>query len=251
VGDALIALGRGLLGAFHPRMLLLTLMALSAALMLWFLLVWQLVDPLLAWVHNWLMVDGQVPQAVTFVSDLLGPWVKTIIVPVIVFFIIWPLVASTAVIVASVTVMPFVISHVTRHYYPQLGRSGESGFFASAWQAIKASAIFVLGWILTLPLWLVPGVALVLPFIWTAYLLVAVMSFDCLIEHASREEFKHLYRTHSGGAWLLGLACAVLSVLPPLFILVPVISALAFTHYYLGLLVRLRESNKTWQHESV
>lgn len=265
MADAFYALGRGILGAFHPRMLLLTVMALSAAIAVWFFAVWQAIDPLLNWVHGWVMTDGQVPSSVNFASDLLGPWIKSMIVPLIVFFLLWPLVASTAVIVASVTVMPFVISHVARGSYPQLQRRGGSAFFASLWQAVKASAIFVFGWILTLPLWLVPGVALILPFVWTAYLLVAVMSFDCLTEHAARDEYKRLYAQHSGGAWVLGLACAILSVIPPFFILVPVISALAFTHYYLALLERQRESDRIigpgggnghgdaniWEHASV
>ncbi|MCE2679588.1 MAG: EI24 domain-containing protein [Burkholderiales bacterium] len=251
MNSGLAALGRGFAGAFHPRMLLLTLMALSAAVALWFFAIWELVDPLLQWVHQFAFSDGQMPEVVNTLSGFGGAWIKSILVPVIVFFVLWPLVASTAVILASVIVMPFVISHVSKNRFPNLAKAGTGGFFGSLWQALKASLVFVVGWLVTLPLWLVPGVAFFLPFFWTAYLLVAVMSFDCLIEHASADEFKRIYKDSSGGAWWIGLACAALSVVPPLFLLVPVISALAFTHYYLEKLQALRENDRTWQQESV
>lgn len=246
MGSALFSLGRGLMGAFHPRMLLLTFMALAAAVSVWFFVVWQLIDPLLQWVHTQLMLDGQVSEPLEWVSSLVGFSIKGMLVPLVVFVILWPLVASTAVIVASVIVMPFAIAHIARSDFPQLARRGQSAILASIWQAVKASVVFLLGWILTLPLWLIPGAMFILPIFWTSYLLVAVMSFDCLTEHASRAEFRQLYDRHARSAWTIGLGCTLLSLIPLFFFLVPVISALAFTHYYFGHLTRLREQEGVW-----
>jgi hypothetical protein len=85
-------------------------------------------------------------------------------------------------------------------------------------------------------------VAFFMPFIWTAYFLVAVMSYDCLLAHATPEEYKTLYQSNTQGAWFIGLMCAVLSVIPPLFLLMPVLSALAFSYFYLNKLEVLRRA---------
>ncbi len=238
--DALGALGRAILSAFHPRMLLLTLLPLVGAIAIWTALTWFAVDPLLHWAHQWIMADGQVPEVVNSASDILGTWVKPLIVPFVVFVILWPLVASTAVALASIVVMPFVVAHVQSRGFEGLERRGNASMLHTVWIALKATVVFVIGWVITLPLWLIPGVGFFLPFVWTAYLLVAVMSFDSLAAHASREEFKRLYRENSRGAWLIGLACAILSVIPPFFLVVPVFSALAFTYFYFAKLREIR-----------
>ena len=241
MGQAFLAMGRAILSAFHPRMLLLTLLPLAGAIAIWTVLTWFAVDPLLKWAHDWVMGSGQTPEVVQTATGLLGPWVKAIVVPAVVFLILWPVIASTAVALASMVVMPFVISHVQSRGFETLERRGNAGFWNTAWIALKATLIFIVGWLLTLPLWLIPGVGFVLPFIWTAYLLTAVMSFDCLAAHATKDESQRLYRKYSSGAWTIGIACAILSVIPPFFLLVPVFSALAYTYFYFD---RLQEERQ-------
>ena len=42
-------------------------------------------------------------------------------------------------------------------------RPGQDSFVAATVNSVLASVLFVLGWLLTLPLWLVPGLSIVLP----------------------------------------------------------------------------------------
>jgi uncharacterized protein involved in cysteine biosynthesis len=66
--------------------------------------------------------------------------------------------------------------------------------------------------------------------------------YDALAEHASAEEYQRIVRDSRGELFLLGLALAMLLYVPFLNLAVPVLSALAFTHFGLARLARLRET---------
>jgi uncharacterized membrane protein len=85
----------------------------------------------------------------------------------------------------------------------------------------------------------------VLPLLLTAYLLIAVMRFDALSEHATKAEFKQIKKRDSTPAWLIGISCAFLSFVPPILLIMPVLSALAFTRYYMQSLDELRKANSS------
>ena len=62
------------------------------------------------------------------------------------------------------------------------------------------------------------------------------MRFDSLVEHAAPEERRDLIRRHRGQYMALGLMVTVLNYVPPLVLVTPVLSALAFAHFSLALL---------------
>ena len=100
---------------------------------------------------------------------------------------------------------------------------------------------FAAGWLLTLPLWLVPPMALILPVFWWAFAFSRMMRVDAIVEHASPAERRLLIQRHNGGFWVIGLICSLLNLLPPAWIILPVFSALVNAHYGLEALKRLRE----------
>ena len=69
----------------------------------------------------------------------------------------------------------------------------------------------------------------------------AAMRVDAIVEHATPEERKRLIARHGGGFWTLGLICALLNLLPPAWIVLPVFSALVCAHYGLDALQRARQ----------
>ena len=70
---------------------------------------------------------------------------------------------------------------------------------------------------------------------------MAVMRFDSLAGHATKLEIKEIRRRDSTSAWLIGLVCAFLSFIPPILLIMPVMSALAFTRHYMGALAHVRQ----------
>ncbi|MDX1668561.1 MAG: EI24 domain-containing protein [Limnobacter sp.] len=242
MNNPLEILVRSAVDSFRPKMLALTLFSVAAAVIFWILVIWLSIDPLVNLAISALSFVGfdmDVPPADEFF--LLGA-LKSILVPLAVFGFLWPIVASSAVLLAGLYVTPPVVKYLAGRDYPDLEQLGEAGTIAGLWVTLKATLVFLLGWVVTLPLWLIPGMALVLPILLTAYLLISVMRFDSLAEHATKKELKLIKKRDSTSAWVVGVVCAVLSFIPPILLIMPVMSALAFTHHYLNHLRTLRAS---------
>ena len=99
---------------------------------------------------------------------------------------------------------------------------------------------FIAIWVVTLPLWLV-GVGIVIPFIAAAYLNQRMFRYDALAEHASPEELQTLFSKYQSSWWGLGLITGLLQIVPLLNLFAPVLTALAFIHFGLERLSRLRQ----------
>ncbi|HEX4842333.1 MAG TPA: EI24 domain-containing protein, partial [Limnobacter sp.] len=215
--------------------------SVALAAVFWLVVIWLSVDPLVnaaMWLLSWLGLDFSM-EAATSDAAMLG-WLKVILVPLAVFGLLWPLVATSAVLLAGLYVTPPVVNYLTEREFQGLAKRGDANIMHSLWVTLKAVSVFLLAWIFTLPLWLIPGIAFVLPVLLTAYLLMAVMRFDALSGHATRVEIKAIQKRDSTSAWLIGLVCAFLSFIPPILLIMPVMSALAFSRHYLGSLEQLR-----------
>ena len=86
---------------------------------------------------------------------------------------------------------------------------------------------------------------LIVPWLWWGWLTARLMRFDSLVEHADTQERRELIQRHRRSFLLLGLLVSALNYIPPLFLVTPVLSALAFAHYSLALLRVERRSVAT------
>lgn len=147
----------------------------------------------------------------------------------------------TAMLLAAIFVMPLLLDHVALADYPELARLGKDSVAAGAWNSIAAVVLYLIGWLLTLPLWLIPGLGLLLPILWMAWLTRRTFAFDALTVHATEQEWRELRRQHGLPLLLLGVVLALLAHIPILGLLTPTLAALAFTHFCLEALRRLRQ----------
>lgn len=203
-------------------------------------LVWVFWAPLTDWLRHgfetWPMVE-QVDAwllAVGLVS--LQLW----LVPIVATFILLPLSGIVGVAVAAVFIMPLVLRHLGSGRYADVARQGRLAFATSAWNATWVLAVFCVGWVVTMPLWLFPPLALVLPTLWWTFAFTGMLRLDALVDHATPDERRRLLRRHNLAFWTLGLICALLSLLPPAWLFLPVFSALLFGHYGLEALRQMR-----------
>jgi hypothetical protein len=138
---------------------------------------------------------------------------------------------------------------------------GASFWRSALWSVAVGLAAFA-ACLLTLPLWLLPPVALVLPALIWGWLTAKVMSFDALAEHASAQERHTILREHAAPLLVMGILCGYLGAAPSLIwsmgmmvivwapILLPLsvwlytlvfaFSSLWFVHYCLAALEALR-----------
>ena len=152
-----------------------------------------------------------------------------------------PVVLITALVVTGIIAMPVIVPLVGERHYPRLERRKGGTVAGSVWHALATVGIFAVLWLATLPLWLTGVGALVLPPLLSAYINQRLFRYDALAEHASAVEYQAVVRGARGRLFLLGLVLAFLYAIPVFNLVVPVLSALAFTHFCLGELARLRQ----------
>ncbi|WP_235046316.1 EI24 domain-containing protein [Bdellovibrio bacteriovorus] len=175
-------------------------------------------------------------QQTTGLTDL-GLWLAMIFL-VMVFI---PLAYVISVLIVSVFVMPIVLKWVGDQDFRTLEKRRGGTIAGSVWNTVKATILFVVAFMMTLPLWLIPGCQLVVPLVLTAWLNKKVFLYDVLQDYASKEERKSIESEESGSLYLMGLLLGLLSYIPLAFFFVPIISALSYTYYGLNALEERRK----------
>jgi hypothetical protein len=145
-----------------------------------------------------------------------------------------------AVLLAAIVIMPLMLKHLAETRYRDLAEMGKDSFVAAAVNSIGASLLFLLAWVLTIPLWLIPGMSLVIPLLLMAWLNRRTFAYDALAAHATEAEWRELFARHKAPLLMLGLVMAVLAHVPVFGLLVPALAALSFVHYGLEALRRSR-----------
>lgn len=146
---------------------------------------------------------------------------------------------TTLVLVGAIS-LPLMMARVAARDYPDVQRHGENAIWGGIANTLAAGAIFIVGWLLTAPLLLIPGVVLVQPLAWTAWLNQRAFRFDALAEHATASERARLAERERGSFALAGVVTALAAAIPFVNLVAPGLAALVFVHLGLGALRRLR-----------
>ena len=246
----------------HYRMLLLTLLPFALSVVIWGAILWLVLNPLIDWVQtNFLSIDG-----FRIVGGVLG-WlglgaIKAIIVPLIAMWVLLPLMILTALVFIGTLAMPAIARHVGSRNYPTLQRRGGGSIIGSLWIGLSSFFIFIVLWLVTLPLSAIPMLGfLIQPLLW-GWLTYRVLAYDALASYADSTELRAILRTHRwslltigaatgtmgaaptlmwlGGALSVVLAPALAALSIWLYVLVFIFTGLWFQHYCLGALERYR-----------
>lgn len=236
----LAAFSRSIVSQLHPKMLGLLVWPFLAAIVGWIVLAWFAWGPLVDWISEGLLgrfsmvqwtFDRLAALGFTSAPDLAATMLALLVAI--------PMIFATGMALVAVLAMPVVTRHLGERY-PDVQRHGSWSIGTSLWNAVSSLAIFVVGYLLTMPLWLVPPLAFVIPWLWWSWLTARMMRFDSLVEHADPIERRALITTHRRSYLVLGMLVTVLNYIPPLFLITPVLSALAYVHFSLDMLRRAR-----------
>ena len=146
----------------------------------------------------------------------------------------------TASLLAAILILPLMLKHLARTEYRDVAAMGADSFTAATLNSLWASLLFIAGWLVTLPLWLIPGLSLILPMLLMAWLNRRTFAYDALSMHASADEWRHMREQHKHPLFMLGLTMALLAHIPVVGLLVPALTALSFVHFGLEALRRSR-----------
>jgi hypothetical protein len=256
------AFWRAVAYCLHPRVVALSLLPLALMGGVAFALGWlywtDAVDAVRAILESWALV-----AALRDWLDAAGlAGLGLALAPLVVVFVATPLLVVLTLLAVAALMAPAVVRLVAARRFPTLERRQGGSFLAGALGATGATLAALLALLVTLPLWLVPPLALVLPPLIWGWLTTRVMTYDVLAEHASAEERRTLARTHRLPLLAIGVASGALGAAPSLVwasgalsvVLAPLVvplaiwlytlvfafAALWFAHYLLAALHALR-----------
>lgn len=187
---------------------------------------------------------------------------RMVLAPLIVVLLATPLVVVAVLLVVALLMVPAIVNLVASRRFPALERKRGGSWLAGAAAAFGATLLALVTILVTLPLWLVPPLALVLPALIWGWATSRVMTYDALAEHASVDERHRLATEHRWPLLAIGVATGLLGAAPSLVwasgalsvvlapVLIPVavwiytlvfaFAALWFAHYLLAALHALR-----------
>lgn len=154
---------------------------------------------------------------------------------------IFALAYMVASLLAAIVIMPLMLRHLSQTEYRDVAAMGRDSFVAAGLNSVGASLIFVLAWVLTIPLWLIPGFSLLVPLLLMGWLNRRTFAYDALSMHATDSEWASLRGEHKTPLFMLGLTMALLAHIPLVGLLAPALAALSFVHYGLEALRRSRD----------
>lgn len=234
--DVISALTRGARNLFDPRIIAIVFLPMIGSIVLWTLLGWMYWD---SWTSG--IAGAMSPTTVAgWLQGWSATWVIDYTAMLVVFIAIMPAIFVTALVITEIIAMPIIVKFVGERHHPELQRKSGGTIIGSIINAAFGISIFAVLWIFTLPLWLTGVGAVIAPVLTSAYLNQRMFRYDALSEHASSDEFAYIARTSRGDLFLLGMLLSLLLYVPLVNLLVPVLSGLAFTHFCLGRLKRMR-----------
>lgn len=231
------ALSRAFRDLFQFRVWWIVIWPMLAAMLLWLVLGVTFWDTFSGWIASGLDAIG----IRTWLEGVEPRWVANGILAAAHLVMFAPLVFVTALLFTALFAMPALIGLVAERDYPQLKRENGGSMIGSLVNTAVAIGIFIAIWLLILPLWLI-GVGVLVPFIAAMYLNQRLFRYDALAEHASREEMQTMISLNRSSWWWLGLLTGMLQFVPVLNLFAPVLTALAYIHFALARLARLRQS---------
>lgn len=232
------ALRRALRDLVQPRIIGLIIWPVLLATIWWGGLALFFRAPLYAWAQHWLASYG---LSGTYFGISIA-WLGDSLALLLFFALLIPLINITALLITSAFAMPLLLRYVSEKDYAELETKGGGNIWGSVWNTLIGVSIFCILWIVTLPLWLIPPLAIVLPILLSAYLNQKLFGYDALADHASEPEYKTLVRQTRSNLWLLAILVAFIQFIPLANFIAPVFMGLAFIHYTLARLKLLRST---------
>lgn len=208
------AYGRALASQLSGKMLLLSVVPFLLSLLLWGALLYVGLQPLIdALQALFAQHDGY--QASASLLAMLGlGMLKTVVVPLVAMLLLLPLMILTSLLFMGVAAMPAIARHVGARQFAALERKHGGSLPGSLGVALGSVLLFLLLWLLCLPLYLFPPLALAAQVVLWGWLSARVMGYDALAAHASVDERRALLREHRWPLLAIGMVSGVAGALP-------------------------------------
>jgi hypothetical protein len=249
----------------HPRVVLWSLLPLLLAAALVLALGWLYWEAAVAAVRDGLEQWALMALMLQWLEAVGLASLRAVIAPLIVVALAVPAVVLASLLLVAWSMTPALVALVAARRFPALQRrgSGAAWWQGLAW-SIGCTLVALVALALSVPLWLVPPLALVLPALIWGWLAARIFGFDALAAHASADERRRVLHAQRWPLLAMGVATGLLGTAPSLlwavgavalifapvlalvsvwmYTLVFALGSLWFAHFTLAQLQRLREA---------
>jgi hypothetical protein len=254
--------GRAFLSQWHGKLLLMSVAPFLLALGVWAVLLYMGLQPLVDYLHALFTEHNLFTTSSSMLRSLGLGALTTVVAPLIAMLLLLPLMILTALIFIGVVAMPVIGRHVGLRHYPQLEQRKGGSILGSVGVALGGMAIFMGLWILTLPLYFFPPLAVLVQALLWGWLTCRVMVYDTLADYASAEERRQILGEHRWRLLVIGVVSGAAGALPGaiwlggvmavvffpflaaasiwLYVLIFIFTGLWFAYYCFDALARLR-----------
>ena len=249
----------------HPRVIALSVLPLGImavlALSLGYFFFWDAAAALGRMLESFELLN----VLVRWLEGLGLSRLRSVLAPAVLLFLSIPVIVMVSLLFVAVFMTPTMVALVAERRFPQLERKKGGSMLASLLWSLGSTLLAAVALVLSVPLWLIPPLILVLPPLIWGWLTYRVMSYDALVDHASSEERRQIFKEHRGSLLTIGIISGYLGAAPSLVwasgamfvvaapVLVPLaiwiytlvfaFSSLWFAHYTLDALEQLRKTN--------
>ncbi|RZT04219.1 Etoposide-induced protein 2.4 (EI24) [Duganella sp. CF402] len=256
------AWSRAFLSQWHGKMLLMSIAPFLLALGVWAVLLYLYLQPLVDQLHALFTEHNLFVTSTSWLRSVGLGTLTAVVTPLIAMLALLPLMILTALIFIGVVAMPVIGRHVGLRHYPQLEQRKGGSILGSIGVALGGMLIFMGLWILALPLYMFPPLAVAVQALLWGWLTTRVMVYDTLADYASAEERRQILRQHRwpllvigvisgaagalpGAIWLGGVMAVVLFPFLAaasiwLYVLIFIFTGLWFAYYCMDALAQLR-----------
>ncbi len=254
---------RAALYCLYPQVIGLSVLPLVLIVGLSWLLGYLYWDTAVTFVRGWLDASAWLDTVWRWFEGVGLGNLNTVVAPLLVIFAFTPLVVVASLLAVSFMMTPSLTRMVAERRFVGLQRKHGGSLLRSLGWTFFSLVLALGALVLTLPMWLVPPLALVLPALIWGWLTYRVMAFDVLAEFASADESHTLIARHRMSFLGMGVVTGLMGAAPSLVwasgslfaaafvILVPVaiwiytlvfaFSSLWFAHFGLAALQALRD----------
>ena len=253
---------RALVYCLHPKVIFWSLLPLLVMVVLSLGLGYFFWDSATDQLRLWLESAAFASKVWDWLDRVGAQQIKSVLVPLLLVFAVTPLIVVLSMLLVAQWLAPGVVKLVASKRFAGLQAKQGASFVRSLAWALSSTLLALLALVITLPLWLVPVLALLLPPLIWGWLTYRVMAFDALAQHASVAERRAIFQRHWGSLLLIGLLSGYLNASPGLvlvlvsafapafmlilplvicwYMLVFAFASLWYAHYCLGALQVLR-----------
>ena len=272
MGPLLDSFWRAAAYCLHPRVIVLSLLPLVIMSAISLTLGYFYWESALIAVRNQLESYAVVGTLLRWLETFGLGSVQSVLAPTLLLFLVIPAIVLVSLLSVAMFMTPAMVALVAERRFPLLERKKGGSLLASLVWSLGSTLLALVAMVLSLPLWLVPPLILILPPLIWGWLTYRVMSYDALVDHASSQERKQIFKAHRATLLGIGVLSAYLGAAPSLIwasgaifvalapILVPVaiwiytlvfaFSSLWFAHYTLAALEQLRRQKNELANDS-